>query len=340
MNGLLIGRFQPFHLGHIEAILFALSKVDKLWIGIGSSNKSSEKESVFLIRKTAPADSSPAMKELHARNALAIGKRWAPQVYVDVVPVVKTGSGYALGLPGEVLDYALELNQVSAHYWLHNLIPQGKFPPAAVSKVARYLAEHHREIAGMEVPPEAGRPENLRDLAEEVFYQVKKYIDVTVAPPLVDTVARPMLKFIEDHRKLFLRRHKKGLIVECHGAFVPEHIYIKGREVFAVSPLTVSRKFRILDVANDVATLANDLQRLGAAEERELFVKRYTASARDRDIATILPAYQTLQAMRSGLSYSESLSGEDLTDEQRAELGKMAQSYFQLAVQASREIPR
>ncbi len=40
MNGLLIGRFQPFHLGHLEALQFALSKVDKLWIGLGSSNKS------------------------------------------------------------------------------------------------------------------------------------------------------------------------------------------------------------------------------------------------------------------------------------------------------------
>ncbi len=47
MNGLLIGRFQPFHLGHLEAFRFALSKVDKLWIGIGSSNKSSEKNNPF-----------------------------------------------------------------------------------------------------------------------------------------------------------------------------------------------------------------------------------------------------------------------------------------------------
>jgi len=47
MNGLLIGRFQPFHLGHLEAIEFALSKVDKLWIGIGSSNKPSEKNNPF-----------------------------------------------------------------------------------------------------------------------------------------------------------------------------------------------------------------------------------------------------------------------------------------------------
>lgn len=47
MNGLLIGRFQPFHKGHISAISFGLSKVENLWIGIGSSNKSYEKKNPF-----------------------------------------------------------------------------------------------------------------------------------------------------------------------------------------------------------------------------------------------------------------------------------------------------
>ena len=47
MNGLLIGRFQPFHLGHLSAIKYALSHVDKLWIGLGSSNRPMEKNNPF-----------------------------------------------------------------------------------------------------------------------------------------------------------------------------------------------------------------------------------------------------------------------------------------------------
>ena len=47
MNGLMIGRFQPFHMGHLEAIQFALTKVDKLWVGLGSSNKPAEKNNPF-----------------------------------------------------------------------------------------------------------------------------------------------------------------------------------------------------------------------------------------------------------------------------------------------------
>ena len=51
MNGLLIGRFQPFHLGHLEALQFALSKVDKLWLGLGSSNQPMEKINPFTVEE-------------------------------------------------------------------------------------------------------------------------------------------------------------------------------------------------------------------------------------------------------------------------------------------------
>lgn len=47
MDGLLIGRFQPFHLGHLAAVKFALTQVDNLAIGIGSSNRFNEKRNPF-----------------------------------------------------------------------------------------------------------------------------------------------------------------------------------------------------------------------------------------------------------------------------------------------------
>lgn len=45
--GLLIGRFQPFHFGHMVAIEYALKKVDHLYILVGSSQKSHESRNPF-----------------------------------------------------------------------------------------------------------------------------------------------------------------------------------------------------------------------------------------------------------------------------------------------------
>ncbi len=45
--GLYIGRFQPFHLGHLSAVKQALKKVDFLTIGIGSSQLNNQKNNPF-----------------------------------------------------------------------------------------------------------------------------------------------------------------------------------------------------------------------------------------------------------------------------------------------------
>jgi nicotinamide-nucleotide adenylyltransferase len=46
-TGLFIGRFQPFHKGHLATVRFALDKVDQLMIVVGSAQKSHEPKNPF-----------------------------------------------------------------------------------------------------------------------------------------------------------------------------------------------------------------------------------------------------------------------------------------------------
>jgi len=47
MRGLLIGRYQPFHRGHLEVLLEALNKCDELIVGIGSAQESHTLDNPF-----------------------------------------------------------------------------------------------------------------------------------------------------------------------------------------------------------------------------------------------------------------------------------------------------
>ena len=46
-TGLFIGRFQPFHKGHLATVRFASGKVDQLVIVVGSAQKSHEQKNPF-----------------------------------------------------------------------------------------------------------------------------------------------------------------------------------------------------------------------------------------------------------------------------------------------------
>ena len=45
--GLFVGRFQPFHNGHLAAVRYALKRVDYLYIVVGSAQKSHERDNPF-----------------------------------------------------------------------------------------------------------------------------------------------------------------------------------------------------------------------------------------------------------------------------------------------------
>ncbi|MGA3854978.1 adenylyltransferase/cytidyltransferase family protein, partial [Bacillus pumilus] len=47
MRGFIIGRFQPFHKGHLEVIKKIAEEVDEIIIGIGSAQKSHTLENPF-----------------------------------------------------------------------------------------------------------------------------------------------------------------------------------------------------------------------------------------------------------------------------------------------------
>lgn len=46
-TGLFVGRFQPFHKGHLETVKYALKQVDMLVIAVGSAQKSHEQRNPF-----------------------------------------------------------------------------------------------------------------------------------------------------------------------------------------------------------------------------------------------------------------------------------------------------
>jgi nicotinamide-nucleotide adenylyltransferase len=70
-NGLFIGRFQPFHKGHLATVKFALGRVDQLVIVVGSAQKSHEPRNPFtagerirMIKESLDADGEADVRRI------------------------------------------------------------------------------------------------------------------------------------------------------------------------------------------------------------------------------------------------------------------------------------
>lgn len=77
-RGLYVGRFQPFHLGHLEAIKKILEEVEELVVVIGSAQYSHNKDNPFTAGE----------RLVMIRNALEDAKMDASRVWIVPVPDV------------------------------------------------------------------------------------------------------------------------------------------------------------------------------------------------------------------------------------------------------------
>jgi aminoglycoside phosphotransferase family enzyme len=243
-----------------------------------------------------------------------------------------------LAAAGPPVDLALRMKQLPDRGWVDSLVHHQKLMPVSLSRLARFLAERHASLVGAATEQDSGRVEHFQGLVEEVCTQVRRHIDLTLSQAMFDLATLSITRFMEGHRKLFMRRQKKSRVVHCHGAFSPEHVFVHGRTMLAISPLEGSRRFRVLDAANDVATFVNGLLLLEASELAELFTKRYAAAAKDRDLLEILPAYQLFQALRCGQSLSEWLAEGSLGEQARPDIQSKARRVLALAVELARRL--
>jgi aminoglycoside phosphotransferase family enzyme len=296
---------------------------------------------VYKIRRTSHTYSSLAIKEALAHEALKLGRRWAPGATQEVVPITGADGAYFLGGAGAPVDYALRLAQLADHSFVDYLVAHGKFNSAVMGRVARFLAARHAEET-VEDPltEEAGKPETFATLVEEILYQSKQYFGVALNAAMFELISRPVTHFLDHHRKEFARRQKRKRIVRVHGAFIPEHVFVKGQQVEAVAAQESPRKLRVLDAASDVAQFVNGLARLGAGESGTVFLKRYMTAAKDRDLPPILAAYQVLHAARDGLLLSEWLGEGPLEAEPAAEIRKRAEQCYAQAVEVAHTLPK
>lgn len=294
--------------------------------------------SVYKIRKPSALYSSPAIMERYAQRALVLGRHWAGDVVQAVEPLVRTNGGYALGGAGEPVAYALRMAQLPESHWMSRLLAHGKLTPAAMGRLARFVAERHASAPLDEADPGAGQPEHLELLFQELIYESRKFTGQTVTEPMLEMIAHLLGRSVHEQRRLLLRRARRGHVVAGHGALEPEHIFAHGSILHALAPLEAEPKYRVLDAANDLAVLVNALSLREAPTLGELFVKRYAGAAHDRELVRVLPLYRVLQAVRRGLKLSQWVGECPADAEERAGLVHEAGACYALALQCAREL--
>ena len=293
-------------------------------------------DQLYKIKKSGNEYATLAVKEAFCREECRLSQRFNPNWPLEVLPVMGHNDELKIGgTEGEIIEYALKMEALADQWSLSQLLGKDKLTIKHISKIATRIAEIHAVSPAKDTAAVSGKPESFRALCDDMLFQLKRYFEASLTQPILDMIRHPLEKFINDNKRLFNKRQKKGRIVLGHGAFLPEHIFVCGDQVHFISPQEVQKKLAVLDVANDVSSLTVELARMGKTELFDAFVQQYLEVSNDQDLLKMLPLYQTYCALKQGVKTCELK-----VSQQNDDLGTLAMDYFNLAVRFSREIPR
>ncbi len=265
-----------------------------------------------------------------------LNRRLAPGIYRRIVPITRTAGGaLRFGGPGRPVEYALVMRYIPEEWVLRHRLQSG---PNAVRRTdIRRIIRHlvRRLYCGQTPSPEVtawGTPERLRISTDENFEQTRPFLGLTLSPIAYTVIASYTEAFYTVAASLLVRRTAQGRILECHGDLHSEHIAYTNRRILIYDCIEFNERFRCIDVANDIAFLAMDLDYHGYPGLGELAVQSAARFLNDPDLPRLADFYKCYRAYVRGKVESMRGTAPEVPETERLQAQERARRYFRLAL--------
>lgn len=227
----------------------------------------------------------------YCEEELRLNRNWAPDLYLEVVPITQVGDDVRVGGEGAPVEYAVRMRQFDQSARLDHMIERGQLSDDHVLELAEEIA--HRHERARRVPPAPG----LQDTTERLIWENFGELQGEVPDPLLDRLRAWLQHRIDTHGALMRERIETGFFRECHGDLHLANIVRLGDSMRAFDCIEFSRELREIDVVADYAFLTMDFIARGVVEYAYVFVNRYLEMTGDYDGARLLPLYVLYRAM-------------------------------------------
>ncbi|MEF8865738.1 MAG: AAA family ATPase [Salinibacter sp.] len=304
---------------------------------------------VYKIKKPvslAYLDFSTLERRRHfCEQEVRLNRRLAPDTYEGTVPIVDTDDGLKVdGDPdaGPVVEVAVQMRYLEPSQFLEARLARGTASAPEVDRVARTLCGFYESRPSTPEVAEAGRIDRLRAVTEGNFAEAKAegHVGHLLSRPAHEALRFFADRFYDQRASLLHRRRAHGFVVEGHGDLRLEHVHLTDDRVAIFDCVEFNDEFRHLDVANDVAFLAMDLDRKGHPELSRRFAGRMAEGLGDPDLRTLLPFYKSQRAQIRGKVHGLRAAEDEVPPAEQARSRAAARHYYQLALRYAVAGPR
>jgi len=248
--------------------------------------------------------SSLAQRKRDCDEELRLNRRFAPEIYLDVVPICGTPEAPRLpagegedaddAAAGAPIEYALRMRRFPPRALFSERLADGRLTAADIDGLAARLAQLHDE-AEVAAPDSAwGRPEDVVATAHTVL----------VALQASGTEVGDLQAWLTERMSatsplpaLMQARRLAGRVRECHGDLHLANAVVLESGATAFDCIEFDPALRWIDVQSDIAFLAMDLLAHGRADFGWRFVNAWLAASGDHAGLPLLRFFMACRAM-------------------------------------------
>ena len=241
--------------------------------------------------------STLALRQICCVDELRLNRRFAPDIYLDVVGIFNTPQDPQFGGPGTPIEYAVKMRRFDEAGRLDRVCARGELTSAHLSDLAGTLVAFH-ESAAM-APPTSRFGSASQVLApvlgnfSDLFRQCP---DVGVQFRLAALRAWTEAQF-KRLAPLMQARRQAGRVRECHGDLHLANLVLIDQRVRLFDCIEFNEDLRWIDVASEIAFTYIDLLAHAQPGLANWFVDQVLSRSGDYEAAQVLRFYAVYRAL-------------------------------------------
>ena len=280
---------------------------------------------VYKLKKPVKLDfldfSTAAERERVCRREVELNRRLAPDVYLGVAEV--------LGVDGLPCDHLVVMRRMPDERRLSTLILRRQPVEGCLREVARDIAAFHSHADTSAVIEAAGWVDTVRANWESGFATMQPFVGSILPTDVAARIEQFARRYLDGRGPLFADRIVHGKVRDGHGDLLADDIFCLDDGPRILDCIEFDDRLRYGDVLADVAFLAMDLERVGAAALGGRFLAWYREFAAENYPETLAQHYIGYRAhVRAKVACLRASQGDAGAQDQAQQLLQIAHDHL------------
>lgn len=267
--------------------------------------------------------STPEKRRAACEEELRVNRRTAPELYRDVVPVVRRADGaLAIGGEGTPLDWLVLMRRFDQTFLFDRMAERGALTEQHVAAAVAMIARFHESAERV-----GGGAKSVGEIIEGNVASVgRSAVPRPLAPARAEALHAACRARFAAARALLDRRGAEGRVRDGHGDLHLRNICLVGGKPVLFDAIEFNPEFRRIDVFYDFAFLLMDLVHRRLGVHANLALNGYVEATGDLGGLASLPLFVAMRAVIRG-HIQANIAG----TQKRDALWEEAAAYFDLA---------